>query len=246
MLIAVGLTVYLLRNDHGEKESIAALWISAGFGVVGAVLAAILEKKLIPVNDLKVGMPMNGQFLSCLGVGLIEESCKFIPLAVFIYQKRYFNEHTDGIIYFALVGLGFGLPENILYTIQYGTSTGLERLVLTPIFHAAITGMVGYYLARSKLSRKNVFLLVTPALLIAAILHAIYDFGLINTNPYLQFVSVGVTVILSINFFYLFMKAGDYDQQLGLSRVGNNSYCRSCGFANPNHNLYCIHCGMHA
>ena len=36
--IAVGLVIFLLKNDKGEKEPITALWIAAGFGVMAALV----------------------------------------------------------------------------------------------------------------------------------------------------------------------------------------------------------------
>jgi RsiW-degrading membrane proteinase PrsW (M82 family) len=245
MLIAVGLSLFLIKSDHGEKEPIGALWFAAGLGFAAAIAAGYLESKFLPIKDFKAGAPPGMMIIASMGVGFIEECCKFLPLAVYIYHKRYFNEHTDGIIYFALAGLGFGLPENILYTMQYGASTGMTRLVLTPIFHAAITGMVGFYLVRCKLDSRKV-ITVAPILILAVVLHGLYDFGLASGNGILSLLSAVITIGLSINFFYLFMKAGDLDKEQGLSVVGHNGYCRTCGYQNPNHNLYCVHCGMHA
>src|SRR5476651_2621069 len=143
VLIAVGLARYFIKGDHGEKEPIGALWLALGFGFAGGILAAILESVLIPPKDLSATSPLLVILGAALTVGVIEEAAKYIPLSLFLYPKRYFNEHTDGVIYFALAGLGFGLPENILYTLQFGASAGFGRILLTPFFHAATTGMIG-------------------------------------------------------------------------------------------------------
>jgi predicted amidophosphoribosyltransferase len=42
------------------------------------------------------------------------------------------------------------------------------------------------------------------------------------------------------------MRATDLDQESGLSAVGHNTFCRSCGQPNPKHNLYCTRCGQYA
>ena len=127
--LAVGLVIFLLKSDKGEREPVNALWIAAGMGILAAILAAVIEKWLIPTSNLEAGASIGVMLPSFIGVGVIEESLKFLPLAIYIYHKKYFNEHTDGIIYFAIAGLGFGLPENILYTIQYGAKPGIGRLV---------------------------------------------------------------------------------------------------------------------
>jgi protease PrsW len=245
IIAAILLAWFLLANDRGEKEPIAALWLAAGFGVAGAFMAATIEGAVIPHGHLQPGNPLAVAFGAAMMVGLIEEACKFIPLAIFIFKRRYFNEHTDGVIYFALAGLGFGLPENILYTMQFGAKTGMTRLILTPLFHAAITGMVGYYLARRKLLGKSAMGVAIP-LVAAMILHGLYDFGLLSGVPVLTIMSFLITMGLSAALFILYMKATERDQALGLSAVGHNAYCRACGWPNPEGNLYCVRCGKNA
>jgi RsiW-degrading membrane proteinase PrsW (M82 family) len=243
--LSVGLAWYLIAHDRGEKEPIAALWMAAGFGVFAAIIVAGLEAKFIPDTDQLVGQSNLNILWAMLGVGVIEEACKFVPLALFLYRKRYFNEHTDGIIYFALAGLGFGLPENILYTMQYGTEAGKARLLLTPIFHAAITGMVGYFLIKGKLVKHSPWRILVP-LSIAMLLHGLYDFGLTAKSDFLSLMSVVITLGLSGGLFWLFLRATQQDQDQGLSAVGHNNFCRSCGCPNPQHHLYCVQCGKNA
>src|SRR5665213_730509 len=193
ILIAAGLARYFIANDHGEKEPIGALWLALGFGFAGGIAAAIIEGLLIPLKDLTPGASLGILLVASLGVGIIEEAAKFIPLSLFLYPKRYFNEHTDGVIYFALAGLGFGLPENILYTIQYGAKTGGIRLLLTPFFHAAITGLLGYYLIKRKLARRSP-LTVGLALLGMMVLHGLYDFGLSSGSTLYAAIALLITL----------------------------------------------------
>ncbi len=243
--LAAGLAWFLLAHDRGEKEPVAALWMAAGMGLVGAVLAGILEKKLLPNANFLPGTAQGTLMVSALSVAVIEEVCKFVPLAVVLYRRRYFNEHTDGILYFALAGLGFGLPENILYTVQFGAHTGITRLFLTPLFHAGATAVVGYFLIKRKLAGR-LALGVWPALAGVIALHALYDFGLASGSAIYAGGALFITLSTSAAIFLLFMKAGQRDQQLGLSVVGHNNFCRSCGFPNPQHHLYCTHCGNNA
>jgi RsiW-degrading membrane proteinase PrsW (M82 family) len=246
IILAVGLTWYFVSHDRGEKKPIGALWIAAGFGVLAAIAAGFLEAFLIPSKysqpGVALGLPL---ILSSLGIGIIEESCKFLPLSFFLYGKRYFNEHTDGVIYFAIAGLGFGVPENILYTFSFGAKVGVVRIVLTPFFHAATTGMVGYYLAKNKLSHRSKWATAVP-LLIAIVLHGTYDLGLLSGNGFLVVLSLMITAGVTLCLFLFYMRAGEHDQAEGLSAVGHNSFCRSCGSPNPKHNLYCTRCGKRA
>jgi RsiW-degrading membrane proteinase PrsW (M82 family) len=245
IVIGVGFTFFLLKSDKGQKEPVGALWTAFLFGIVAAIIAGIIENLLVPLKDTKPGVSLVTMLISFIVVGIIEESLKFWPLAGFIYRKKYFNEHTDGIIYFALVGLGFGIPENILYTVQFGSKVGIARIVLTPLFHSALTAMIGYFLIKAKLNKRS-FLTVIIAFLSAVLLHGIYDFGLSSGNTLLMLLSFAITLALTINLFNLFYKARARDESIGLSAVGHTNYCRHCGYINKNHSIYCISCGQRA
>lgn len=240
--LSVLLVVYLLSKDRGEREPKTALWAAAGFGVLALVLAAVLEGffvKLDPSGSLGANRTvLRGSML----IGLIEESAKFIPLAIFIYHKRYFNEHTDGVIYFAIAGLAFGLPENLLYTLGGGVAAGIVRLILTPYFHAATTATIGYFLIRHKISKRP-FGLVVLAYVSMVVAHGMYDFGMFSGVGWYTLLSLGITATVTGALFWFIRRALKLDQNMGLAAVGKNNYCRSCGYPNPKHNLYCTRCG---
>jgi len=243
--LAAALAWYLVAHDHGEKEPVLALWSAAGLGFAGALVAAVVENHLINAGSMQAGAPHGLMLKSSMAVGVIEETCKFLPLALFIYGRHFFNEHTDGVIYFALAGLGFGLPENLLYTVQFGSKAGVARLLLTPLFHAATTGTIGYFLAKRKLARKTAWPAALP-LLAMMLLHGFYDFGLAAGVPLYTGISLLITLGLSGGLFFLYQRATNLDQFMGLSVAGHNAFCRACGFPNPKHHLYCTNCGEHA
>ncbi len=247
LAIGAGLTWFLLVKDQGKKEPVTALWIVAGLGLIGVVAAVFLEHYLIPAKYLSLvaGSPLPDVFLATLGVGAIEECCKFLPSAFFLYKRKFFRDHVDGVIFFAIAGLAFGIPENILYTAQFGAKTGLVRIFMDPIFHATTTAMVGYFLGKSKVDGKPLYK-SGLALLAAIMLHAMYDFGLFSRNIFLVMISVIITGVLAASLFLFFMRAKELDRQEGLVAIGHNNFCRHCGQANPNHNLFCTRCGAHA
>ncbi len=253
MLILTGLAFwlarFLVRRDRGAREPVGALWAVFGLGFAGAVAASLLELA-IPAGylptDSSVPPPVTmGLLLASMAIGLIEEACKLLPAALFVYKKPYFNEHTDGIIYFAIAGLGFGLPENLLYVLQFGAGAGFMRVLLTPFFHAALTALIGYFLVRVKLDKAPKWT-VGVAFLVVAGVHGLYDFGLFTGLLGLVLVSVAISAGLTVALFVYYAKSTRSDQLQGLSAVGNNSFCRTCGTANPKHYLYCQHCGNRA
>jgi RsiW-degrading membrane proteinase PrsW (M82 family) len=245
--IAIGslLLWYFLGHDHGRNLPVGSLWLAFGFGILASILAYNLESRLFPKDILISHTSMGMGLLLYLGVGFLEEAVKFIPLAIFIYHKPYFKEHTDGVIYFAICGLTFGLCENILYTISFGAKVGMVRLVMSPFFHAAATSILGYYLVSMKINNKarKKFIL---ACLIIPIMHGVYDFGFVTGKLDFNVLSFMLTLLLSMGLFFYFMSANDLDKAaLVRLKSAPNSFCSNCGKPNVNHTLFCVYCGHH-
>lgn len=243
--IAAALAWYFVGHEHGQRKPITSLWMAGIFGVGAAALAGWIEILLISNHQFDTTQSVKVSLGSALAIAAIEECCKFIPFAIYIFNKKYFNEHVDGVLFFAIVGLGFGLPENLLYTTQFGAGAGLGRLFFTPVFHAATTAFVGYWLIKSKLDRKPLFY-SGLALLGVIFVHAAYNMGLVSQNLGAIFVSLVITAAMTAILFTLYDRATAADQRVGLSAVGHNKFCRSCGHPNPKHELYCTHCGQRA
>jgi RsiW-degrading membrane proteinase PrsW (M82 family) len=141
--------------------------------------------------------------------------------------------------------MGFGLPENILYTVMNGAQVGVGRLILTPFFHAATTALVGYFAARAKLAGRPL-VSVWWAMLLAIGVHGMYDFGLFSQRPLFMIVSFMIASGLTGVLFVMAAVAKTRDQQYGLSAVGENTFCRTCGQPNAHKFLYCQKCGNRA
>jgi RsiW-degrading membrane proteinase PrsW (M82 family) len=255
--IATSLVWYLLKHDHGRKLPVETLWYACGFGVLAMVLATLIESAFLPkqFTSQPTLFPLARQLYLFLGIGFVEEAAKFIPLALFIYKRDYFREHTDGCIYFAICGLTFGLGENILYTMTMGTQVGIARLVLTPFFHAATTSILGYYLINRKLRPEKQGLFVLACVLVPA-LHGLYDFGLGAGIAQLQVLSLMLTLLFTMGLFLYFMQANVLDRMAeALRPLGYvprlqpvvaqqaTNFCTACGKSNVHRSAYCESCG---
>lgn len=244
VLTSLILFMFLRSRDRGQVEPVWALWTAFGFGLLALFVSYILEFTLLPVELIGIQHfdgSLPALFQVSLIIGVIEEVVKFLPFALFIYRRSFFNEHTDGIIYFVLVGLGFGLPENILYTINNGPEAGAARLLLTPIFHSATTAFAGYYLARSKVEKRS---LVGPIIALTAMIlvHAFYDFGLLSGIAWLAMSSVITTTAVSAALFGFATAAKEEDEELGLSAVDGDKICPDCGRLVPKPDENCRKC----
>lgn len=248
--IASCLVWYLLGHDHGRRLPVEALWLACGFGGLAMVLALVAEQRLVPANFLHYpqAFSLDARLQYFGTIGFVEECAKFVPLALFIYRQTYFRQYVDGVIYFAICGLTFGLGENILYTISYGTNVGLMRLLLTPFLHAATTAILGFYLAHLKLRGSRSSLLLASALVVVPLLHATYDYCVGALQPYLQITALVITLGLAQALFLFFIEANVRDRLAWVPALARHyqpaaRYCTGCGQANSHHGNYCEVCG---
>jgi RsiW-degrading membrane proteinase PrsW (M82 family) len=236
---------YLILRDRGPKEPPKILLFAGILGVVGFAVAFVVEKWLLPavfVNDpqsLSTGSLAGNSLL----VGVIEEGFKSLPLALFLFRKGYFNEVTDGIIYFGISGMVFGIIEDIGYAWVLGPAAGIAKIISGPYIHAGFCVLFGWTLARRKVVRAP-WLFVGAGLLTAIVLHGLYDFGLMYGHSWSILLSLCITVAVNCGIFLLYHFSERTDARLGLSAVGNNYYCRACGRPNPRRFLFCLHCGQ--
>lgn len=77
------------------------MWMAAGFGVGGLIVAAILENLFLSEQVGLIPLAGDERTNASLIIGIIEEACKFVPLAVVIYNRPYFKTHIDGVLSFA-------------------------------------------------------------------------------------------------------------------------------------------------
>lgn len=116
-----------------------------------------------------------------LVIGPCEELAKFLAVRLFVYRNKEFNEPLDGIIYAAAAALGFASLENVLYVIDWHTghvqwgALGIRSLFALP-GHVIFSTTWGYALGRKKFDDSY---RVWPMVMLAALLHGLYDFLLI-------------------------------------------------------------------
>lgn len=233
LLFVIGLQIafasffiyYVIHNDRGQKEPKAGIGAAIGFGILALVItsAAKMLLKTLPglseVTDLNPIAIQTGAldvtylFLAAMLIGVIEETAKALPLALFIYKKPYFNELTDGILYFGITGIVFGLVESMYYTLMFGADVGLMRVIITPFLHAGFSMWFGYALARYKL-RIGGLTTVMLAFVGSMFLHGLYDFGLFTKSTELIIGSLVLALSLNIGVFLMYRHAQKIDTKL--------------------------------
>ena len=138
-------------------------------------------------------------FYCLLFVGPIEEGVKFIAARFFIFKSIHFDEPIDGLIYSSAIAIGFASFESLLYTNLVTWPHHLARAVTAPITHslfASIWGFATAYAFFQTRNRSTRFLLQASSLIIAMLIHGLYDFVLLAEN--LTIVASVIAVLLWI------------------------------------------------
>jgi RsiW-degrading membrane proteinase PrsW (M82 family) len=138
---------------------------------------------------------------------LVEELAKALPLLVF-WKNSNFDNGTDGIVYGATVGFGFGMTENALYFLssylQQGLPAMVDSIVIRTLFtatlHALTTGIAGYFLGRIKFNRNRPVVCLSVGIGAAVGLHmawnAAFNHAESSGEPHLFLILVGLFPIL--------------------------------------------------
>src|SRR5262249_21351202 len=132
-----------------------------------------------------------------IGAPLIEESFKGIAVVVvLLFARSELDDVLDGLVYGALVGVGFAMTENILYFGQAYQAGGfgsfgllvIARAVLGGLGHPSYTAVTGAAIGWSRERYGRGFArIIVPILgwLVAVALHLAWNGGLILTTVWL-------------------------------------------------------------
>jgi len=170
--------VWFYRRDR-EREPLGAVIsaFAAGLLVVAAVLFAVGR---FAQMDVDLGHPwLHGAYSAFLLAAIPEELAKYLFLRRHI-RSRHCDEPMDGMVYGALVSLGFAAVENVLYVLQNGAWSGVFRAFTAVPMHASCGALMGLALARVKLHGPGPGRGVLPALAVPIVIHGLYDWPLLS------------------------------------------------------------------
>jgi RsiW-degrading membrane proteinase PrsW (M82 family) len=143
--------VFLWWLDRYEKEPLPLLMVAFVWGAVPAiVLALILELGAgIPLEQVVMTDQTRQITEATLIAPIVEEAVKAVILVVlFLAYWREFDDLLDGVIYGAMVGLGFAMVENVIYLTftayedgPDGAAPDVGRMVTLWVFRAGLFGL---------------------------------------------------------------------------------------------------------
>lgn len=144
--------------------------------IPASILSAVLEGL--------VGSGNTWRFF--LVTGPVEEYCKYSAAKRAMNKEKEFDEHSDGIVFAAAAALGFAFVENIFYFATTSPVSWLVRSVMAVPAHVLFAVFWGEALGRLKFVPGTSKSVVWNGLIMASMLHGLYDTLLMN-NKYMSY-----------------------------------------------------------
>lgn len=204
----LGFLMLIWWMDRHEREPLWLFGLTFTWGAVGAVVLALIGSTLLllPLQWV-LGPDLADRLSAVLIAPLVEEPTKALILLAVMFS-RHFDNATDGFVYGAAAGLGFGMTENFLYFAEVAGSgdsttwlvTVFIRTFYSALMHAGATSCVGAMLGFARfrgLVWKTVSLPI--GLGVAVAIHATWN-GLLTLDDFAQ---SGAFTVLDLFLFPL-------------------------------------------
>ena len=195
------------RFDRYDREPFSLLFKNYLWGALGAIVLAIIGSGIVSgffsffIHSKYVLHRTETIFVA----PFVEEITKGIFLFITVKNIK-FDNMTDGIVYGGAIGLGFGMTENFLYFIAYGSTISewlsivIIRTLFSGVMHCVSTATFGAFLGYAKFKERDTKILLTiVGLCIAMFIHFAWNFSVsFESTALLGFLFMGVTVIIFI------------------------------------------------
>lgn len=183
LLITIVWLAYLIRINIPGKTRWAALLTTFLLGALFAVPTTTIITDFIRITvgfDLNDN-PLNDFMYSVIGIGLVEELVKFLPVLLILWCSKAVKEPVDYIIYASVSALGFAFTENLLYLKSSQLDIIHTRGFWTAVSHMFDSSVIAYGLVLAKFRyKKSLVLYFFMFYGLAALGHGFYDFWLIS------------------------------------------------------------------
>jgi protease PrsW len=207
---------YLFRTKQVTTRNTIVLFFLTQ---LSALLLTGLQR--FPPLNILYGMTQSGNLILrlsgfTLGVGVMEETIKALPLLFLIRRAKEPLVPQTLVFYGLISGIGFGVLEAVLYQTTINTTLAyneaffmnIARLTSLPFLHAIWCGIAGYFLSFAHIFPKYRRSLYLLAIGIPAILHGLYD--TLGWN----LLGLGSTLVSVLLLIYYLKRSNDYQSKL--------------------------------
>lgn len=205
MLPALIWLLFWIQEDYKHPEPRGLLILAFFGGLVAVPISFFFENIVVQFFPI-------GALITLLLWALIEETLKFAGAYIAALRRPENDEPVDNMIYLITAALGFAAMENALFLLapleQGGLlnslATGNLRFIGSTLLHVVSSSIVGIALAYAFCQRplwKG--LAALSGVILATLLHALFNFFILNTGNNL-FVTFGAVWVLSVALFLFF------------------------------------------
>ncbi|MCK4805698.1 MAG: PrsW family intramembrane metalloprotease [Candidatus Pacebacteria bacterium] len=181
--------IFFLWQDIKKPEPLQWIGILFLLGMAITPFIWFVENYFIDLLQINIHavLPFFLSAFIYLVVAGIEELAKFFSAVLFLRKNKYFDEAIDAMIYLIVLGLGFGVVENILISYQEISSGGYFlptfqiitlRFIGANLLHALCCGLIGFFWALKLVTGKNRYLGI--GLILGILLHWVFNIAIIN------------------------------------------------------------------
>jgi len=235
ILPAIVLFHYIYRKDRFQKEPTRELVRGFILGVASAFLSLTISIPLTRIGFVPEEPTTLRGFmrLAFWGAAIPEELAKAAMLWLLLRNNKYFDEHFDGIVYAATIGLGFAAFENIEYlfaNLDNWLTVGVTRALISVPAHFFFAIMMGYFVSMAMFggSRMRRYY-YAMAIIVPVLAHGTFD-AILMTSEGIPWLS-GILSLAFIAFFIFIAKKSSsrisellcYDEQKMTGEVDDQS-----------------------
>jgi RsiW-degrading membrane proteinase PrsW (M82 family) len=147
-------------------------------------------------------------------IALTEEIFKYLVVRIKVQNAPEMDEPLDIVLYMIIAALGFAALENILYLFapidQLSFSDLINRTLIVSFIrfigatflHSLASGLVGYFLVLSFFKTEKRIEYVVYGIIIATVLHGLYNFSIITIEGPLKII-IPVIILISLAYFVI-------------------------------------------
>ena len=195
-------------NDNYKDLCKRALKLGL-FAVIPICLASFILFIIGKISHLeKINIILYRAYYTIIVLAFAEELVKYLCFKRVLKDTKYKYNYFDIVIAMSMVGLGFGIIENITFSINLGIISMIIKGI--DLAHLGYGFIVGYFYAKAVKTKNNFYKYL--GFTISWLLHGLYDFGLsdelLKINDNFAFLSVSLTFfsLITLGLFIRYVR----------------------------------------
>lgn len=198
------------KFDRYDREPFRLILQNYLWGAIGAIIFALIGGTIISIilSVFTKNVNQLAHLNTIIVAPFVEEFTKGIFLFITIKNMK-FDNMTDGIVYGGAIGLGFGMTENFLYFITFGTTVSgwitivIIRTLFSAVMHCVSTATLGAFIGYAKFNvKKNRILFAIIGFIVAVFIHFMWNLTVsFQSTAIIGFIFLLITIFIFIAVF---------------------------------------------